>query len=227
MLQQKPPTNMEQWADSMHKQMIAQQEQLRTRLPEQVAHDSGSIWEPAEIGAGTLSLKFLNMPLRVSVPEFAVENESGNEVPTMIQALVTAYLLTADGTARAGKWIAFRELPGGLFYHQAFLGYTGGLLVRSLGDDLDTFKRGAKAMGGTVLTGFGDAAHEFRVLPRLWLCVVYWLGDEEDGFPPQANLLFDRSASHYLIVDGLAIVGSHLTRHIISAAQSATTQGEK
>ncbi|RPI58153.1 MAG: DUF3786 domain-containing protein, partial [Chloroflexi bacterium] len=34
--------------------------------------------------------------------------------------LLLHYLLTADGTATADRWIAFRNLPGGLGYDAAF-----------------------------------------------------------------------------------------------------------
>jgi hypothetical protein len=219
MLQLQPQASMAHWARSMEDQMEAQREQLRARYPEQIAHNSGATWEQIGPDEGILSLTFFQTPLCVHVPEYTVLTAQGDETSTMTQGLVTTYLLTANGTLRAGEWITFRELPGGLFYHQAFSGYTGGLLVRTLGDDVDAFKRGAGVTGGGVLTGFGDAAYEFRVLPNVWLAVVYWLGDEEDGFPPQANVLFDRAASHYLIVDGLAILGSQLVRRILAAAR--------
>lgn len=220
MLESQPQTTMERWADSMGKHMEAQREQLRSRPPEQIAQNSNVKWEVVDDSSGIFSLTFFQMPLQVQVPDYTVHIANGDEAPTMIQALLTAYLLSASGAPRAGEWIAFRELPGGMFYHQAFSGYTGGLLVRTLGDDLEAFKQGSTAIGGTRLTGFGDAAFEFRVLPRIWVAVVYWLGDDEDGFPPQANVLFDRAASEYMIVDGLAIIGSHLTRHIIGRANT-------
>ncbi len=218
-MQRQPQDSIEHWARSMEARMEGQRDALRNRDPFYVAQNSGADWEPADSGGGVLSLALLQTPLAVQVPGYRVLTAGGDDAPTMIQALVTAYLLAADGTPRAGDWIAFRELPQGLFYHQAFTGYSGGLLARALGDDLDAFKRGARAAGGRTLIGFGDAAYEFQALPRIWLAVVYWLGDDEDGFPPQANVLFDRSANRYLIVDGLAILGGQLARRIVSAAR--------
>jgi len=200
----------------MEAQMEDQRAALRERAPHHIAQISGAAWAA---DTDTLSLEFLQTPLVVHVPEFRVLTADGDDVPLMTQALVTTYLLTADGTPRAGEWIAFRELPGGLFYHQAFTGYSGGMLARTLGDDVDAFERGARAVGGWRLTAFGDAAFEFQPLPRIWLAVVYWVGDEDDGFPPRANVLFDRSASHYLILDGLAILGSQLVRRILAGAK--------
>jgi hypothetical protein len=205
---------MDHWARTMEEQMAAQREQLRTRDPHEIAHLSGATWEPLGPDEGTLSLSLMHTPVIVRVPGYFVEAPGDNK---MLQGLVTAYLLTANGAPRAGEWIAFRELPNGMFYHQAFNGYTGDALARTV--DLAGFQRGAEAAGGRALSALGDAAYEFHVLPRLWIAVVYWLGDDEDGFPSKANVLFDRSASHYLITDGLAILASQVTRRIIAGAK--------
>lgn len=200
------------WAKAMERQLEAQRDALRLRDPAQVAHDSGAIWDAA---AGALSLRLLDKPLQVRLPDYVVFDAEGKEAPTMTQGLLAMYLMMAKGIPRMGDWIVFRELPDGLFYHQAFDGYTGGPLVRAVGDNLDGFRQGARAATGFGLTGFGDAAFEFRVLPQVWLAVAYWLGDDEDGFPPQAKVLFDRAANSYLTADGLAILGSQLAQRII------------
>ena len=211
----KTENSMNRWIQSMETQMQAQRGQLQARDPLQIAQICGAEWESMAPGEGRLSLMFLQTPLAVHVPDYTVLAADGSEVPTLTQGIVTAYLLTTSAAQRAGEWITFRELPNGLFYHQAFTGYTGNVLARTLGNDLEAFKRGAETADGHALTGFGDAAYEFRVLPRIWIAVAYWLGDEEDGFPAQANVLFDRAASSYLITDGLAILASQLIGRII------------
>lgn len=211
-----PIASFDAWTQAMEARMDGQRAALRGRDPARIAASSGARWAP---DSGYLELAYGQQPLIVHVPNFELATPEGEPLPTLTQALILAYLERADGTARAGEWIAFRELPDGLFYHAAFNGYSGQALVRGLGDDLAAFQRGARACGGTRLTGFGDAVFEFQVLPRLWLAVVYWLGDDEDGFPPQASVLFDRAASHLLITDGLAIVGGQLARRILKAAR--------
>ncbi len=64
----------------------------------------------------------------------------------------------------------------------------------------------------------GDAGYVFQVLPRLKLAVIMWAGDDE--FPAQAQVLFQESAPHYLMTDGLAIVGSLLIGQIVKAAKA-------
>lgn len=145
-------------------------------------------------------------------PELVVEEPSGEESPEELQALVLDYLAGADGSSPTGRWLGFRELPHGDFYWQAFQGYSGDDLVRALNGNSAAFRRGAERLGGSPVA-LGDAAYAFRALPNVPLAVVWWEGDEE--FPPQAAVLFDAVASHYLPTDGLAILGRMLCRRLV------------
>ena len=136
--------------------------------------------------------------------------------PAHIQGLLLYYLDRADGAPLADHWIAFRELPDGWLYHQAFQGYTGHVLVQTLGNDLGAFAAAAEAIGGERID-VGDCGYAFQTLPRIRLAVVYWRGDEE--FPPQAQVLFDAAASHYLPVDGLALLGSDLVQRLLKCVR--------
>ena len=207
-----PDDHRQRVENALTAQMAAHRQQLCERDPALVAANSGAAWDAA---SGTLTFDCLSQPLIVATVDYGITAQGDRPLPVIIQALATTYLLTADGTPRAGQWIAFRDLPDGTFYHQAFTGYTGQRLVRMLGDAVDRFRHGAEAAGGASLSGLGDAAFEFRVLPRLWLAAIYWQGDAEDDFPPQARVLFDGAASRYMILDGLAILGSMLTGRIL------------
>ncbi len=186
---------------------------LLARQPQQLALLAGADWDPE---ASVLRLIWLGTDYRITWPELTVFPGGGGEpCPASIQGLFLYYLSLADGSPPAGTWIAFRELPNGWLYHQAFQGYTGAVLVRSLGDDMAAFARVAELAGGTVIE-VGDCGYAFQVLPRIRLAVVYWRGDEE--FPADAQVLFDEACSHYLPIDGLAFVGSHLVQHLLQLA---------
>ena len=111
-----------------------------------------------------------------------------------------------------GKWVAFRDLPGGMFYHQAYQSYSGDRLAKAIDNRTNVFERAAKNLGGMKLT-LGDAAFAFDALPRVRVAAIYNAGDED--FPATANALFDESASHYLPTDALAGVGSALVDRLI------------
>ena len=207
--------NLNRWLESMQERLTAQRQALRACAPEAVAHRSGATWTPSGSGASQLSLRCLGMPVTIYLPEYSITTPHGTNIPIITEALVISYLESAKGTARAGEWVAFRDLPDGTFYHQAFTGYTGKRLAQHFGNDLDAFCHAAESVGGLSLVGLGHAAFEFQALPLLWVAIVYWLGDPEDGLPPQANVLFDRAASDYMVLDGLAILGSQLIGKII------------
>jgi len=165
--------------------------------------------------AGGIRLALFERAVRLTVPEFIAYDAQKNEIlPAHLQALILYYLDKSDGTPLTGRWISFAELPDGRFYERAFQGYTGDELSKKFNNDLESFKQAAKKSGGEKLL-YGDAGFVFTALPRVNLAIVYFLGEGE--FPPTCKILFDESISHYLPTDVCAILGSMLTRRLISA----------
>ncbi|MFN2290431.1 MAG: DUF3786 domain-containing protein [Anaerolineae bacterium] len=136
----------------------------------------------------------------------------GEDADVATRILLLHYLITADGTPMASKWITFRQLPGGLGYDAAFQGRANLRLARAFGHELAAFEDAAAALGGERLE-FGDAAFSFRALPRAWLAVILHLADEE--FPANASVLFDASAHHYLPTEDLAVLGGMLASQLV------------
>jgi len=166
---------------------------------------------------GNFRLAFFWQEYVISATDFTVRQAgAGEEVPSFFQSLILTYLVTADGTTPSSRWIGFRDLPDGMFYVQAFQGYSGGRLVRELEGGVELFRRAAEKLGGEPLE-IGDAGYVFTVLPHVHLGLVYWEGDEE--FPSQARVLFEDTAAHYMCTDGLAILGSQLVGRMLKAAR--------
>lgn len=175
---------------------------------------SGASYTKSQEGQGEFALEYFDESYLISYPQFeARDKATEKECPPGLLFLFLHYLHAADGTALAERWIGYRELPDGMFYSQAFQGYSGARLVSTFGNDLARFREAALRAGGETLS-FGDAAFMLRALPRVPLAIVYWLGDEE--FPPNANVLFDASAGHYLSTDALAVLGRELCSKIIA-----------
>lgn len=208
--------NARSWLETLVPVVEEMRHELRGRDPQRLAEWSGAEYRALQIGTGELRLTYNRRQYRITYPDLvAYEMGSGKECPLNLQSLFLYYLHHADGTPPAGRWISFRELPGGGFYHQAFQGYTGDRLIRELGDDLAGFCLAARRLGGRS-EAIGSATFSFQVLPRVSLAVVYWQGDED--FVSRAQVLFDASASHYLPTDGLAVLGSRLVDHLLAAA---------
>jgi len=190
------------------------QAKLRTTDRVVVAQQSGATIDPQ----GNLRVEFMRRAYMIDQAVWTVQRADDAAAPAaLIQSLLLTYLYKADGTPPIDRWLGFRELPDGLFYASAFQGYTGAELVRNLNGDVAAFKQASEKLQGIVLA-IGDAGYVFQLLPHLKLAVVMWTGDEE--FPAQAQVLFQETAAHYLVTEGLAIVGSLLIGQIVKAARA-------
>ncbi len=178
-----------------------------------LAARTGTSFRGSNEGGGQFALEYLGQTYHVTYPQFeARDAQTGEEAWPGLRFLFLHYFQKADGTRPADRWIAYRELPDGMFYFHAFHGYTGTRLVKAFQNDLARFEKAASLAGGEALS-HGDAGFFFQPLPRVPMAVIYWVGDDE--FPPDANVLFDASAGHYLSTDGLAVLGRELCSKII------------
>jgi hypothetical protein len=188
---------------------------LKGRDPMVVAALSGATYEKLTDSGGRFRLKFWEEEYVIDYPEASVYKKPGQEPSTFVQILILHYLINADGTPSADKWISFRELPGGRGFDPAFQQHASQPMARAFGRDAEGFIKAAEALGGERLS-FGSASFLFRIFPRQWVVVVLDLADEE--FPAWVNILFDGAASHYLPTEDWAVVGELLSSRLCHAA---------
>lgn len=185
---------------------------LRPQDPELVAVRSGASYRMLGPERGELHVPFWGNVCILTWPELRGYDALDEPVPVFPQAFLLYYLLTADGTPLANKWVSFAELPNGRMYNAAFQGYSGDEVVKSFGLKLDSFKHVCHVAGGQQVE-MGSASFIFQALPRVPVMLTYWLGDED--FPSSCKVLFDSSACHYLPIDVCAILGSMLTQKLV------------
>jgi hypothetical protein len=200
------------WEKAMIRRIDEMRESLRERNLTQLASLAGG-----ELVDDRLKLKYWLDTVEIRWPEIEVSSPANEEsISTFDTAMLMYYLETADGTAMADRWIGFRELPDGAFYHQAFEGYSGRPIAERFGGDPEQLASAADKLHGTRLPELAPQAHYFHPLPRIRIAIALWLGDED--FPARASVLFDAAASHYMVTDGLALLGAGLARRLIRAA---------
>jgi hypothetical protein len=209
----------QRWESSLRPQLDAVATTLRQLEPAQVASRCGGRAFP-----GALEVDYWGRPVKVHWPELTACETGGQPCSPFERMMLLFYLRQSDGAQPAGEWISFRELPGGNFYHQAFQGYACTPLARVFGTDPAGLGSAAGACGGAPVDGPAADTWGFRPLPLVWLAVAMWPGEE--GLPSQAAVLFDRNASHHLPLDGLALLGSGLSRRLLAAHRTIAAEGE-
>jgi hypothetical protein len=210
--------------DHLASRIASLRAELASMDPCVFASHTGAEYTSTGTKKGEFRLSMWDRPVVLTFPDFGGHDEpSGRELSSMMQALLLYYFRLSDGTPLANHWIAFSELPDGRFYNQAFQGYSGKVIAREFGNDLEAFRRNASKIGGQEHAqdqALGDAAYVFQVLPHVALLAVYWCGDED--FPASCQILFDASVSHHLSTDACAILGSTLTHRLVKGYGEAS-----
>lgn len=173
-------------------------------------------FEPAE--GGGLRIPFLNRVYRLSHPDLQFTDTSAKpqEVPLQEQVLMLHYLQAAPA-AVSGEWVAYREIPGAAFYFGAFVKRAVDPLKKAFGQNSAGFAGAAARLDGEP-AGVGDMGFEFRVFPKVPVRVVLYAGDEE--FPPEANILFDRSIGRMLSPEDVAWMAGMLVYRLIALSKA-------
>ncbi len=192
-------------------------ETIRQRDPQSIAAKAAISFCRDETGELRLRGDYFFETHTISWPALAITGSDGKPVPAHVEALWLHYLEKADGHPLSRRWVNLSEI-GGLFYQQAFQGYCGDELAEAWGGDIDGLRQTCRAAGGWPLSGLADLAFEWRVLPRLPLCLCYRLPSESKG--AWATMLFDASANHYMAADVAAIIGKHLADRLKPAGSS-------
>ena len=179
------------------------------------AAKSGGRYESGSEGEARIRLEYLGRELQIFFPAGTIKATNGpGPIPLREEILVLHYLGKATGTAPAGRWISFAEIPGGAFYHPVFIQRCQSPLVRFFGSDPEGLKTRAERMPGGPLD-FGDVGVKIQAFPFIPLALILWRGDTE--FPAEGNLLFDDSITEYLPVEDIVILAETVVWKLIKA----------
>jgi hypothetical protein len=165
---------------------------------------------------GRVVMPFLADRYFVDVRARKVLFESGSEVYPFLSVLILHYLVGVGENPLTGEWISFREFEGGDAYFGSFSDRTLAPLKNAFGDRPDLLPRAAGPLRAEPLD-IGDIGLRIPVFPKVPLAVVLWRGDSE--FPPEVNVLFDRTANSILRTEDLAICGALTASKLRKAAE--------
>ncbi|MBI5550232.1 MAG: DUF3786 domain-containing protein [Desulfobacterales bacterium] len=114
---------------------------------------------------------------------------------------------------------SFKEVPNSAPYAGAFANRTEQALVPAVGRLTQTREKILARLEGTAAPASvsGDLAFVVRPLPKICLCYVCYLADEE--FPAGVTCLYSKNAHLFLPTDALADVGEYTTKAILGVLE--------
>ena len=178
---------------------------------EERAKKAGSDYQKGEDGAKII-IDFFAEPYHIHFPQIEFYSPSKKTVSLVTRILLLHYLIRADGSPLTGKWVGYKDIPGGLLYAGVFARRVIEPLVRKFGNSAKWFKEIGKKLGGKSVE-VGDGSFILHAFPFIPLQYVLWEGDEE--FPPSVQLLFDASVDHYLSLEDIVVLGQMATGRLI------------
>jgi hypothetical protein len=175
-------------------------EKFRACSMEDIRRFSGYI-----VKGNCFQIDFLGVHYEVEYPSgnFIPEPSLFGELPVFVQILILHYLANTTEIIYEGKFISFKELPGGNIYIQPFTNRSILPLAKLFGVQPQRLIEVASRIGGRQ-TDLGDAGVTIDVFPRIPVTLIIWEGDEE--FAASANILFDASASQLLPTEDYAVL---------------------
>jgi hypothetical protein len=190
--------------------------ELCGRNPQVVAEASGAEWDGSRF-----RLSLFGRPVEVTAPEMSVawaDRQPGEEFSLTDAVLVLHYLEGAKGQSPTGEMVAYRQLSGGEFYWDAFHRRAEEPLAKTFGNSPGLLNRAVAAFEGELVSGFGDEAGKFRVLPHLDIIVQVYLADDE--FESTGQVLFDRLIGDYMPIEDVSWLGSALVYRLMGTAKN-------
>ena len=160
-----------------------------------------------------ITIHFFSEPYHIQFPQIEFYSPAKKVVSLVTRILLLHYLIRADGNPLAGKWVAYKDIPGGLLYAGVFARRVTEPLQRKFGKSAGSFREAGIKSGGEPVE-IGDASFVFHAFPYVPLQYVLWEGDDE--FPPSVQLLFDASVDHYLALEDIVVLGQVTTGRLIN-----------
>ncbi|MBI5523822.1 MAG: DUF3786 domain-containing protein [Desulfarculus sp.] len=132
--------------------------------------------------------------------------------------IVLAYYLLHGGRGEpAGRFVPYRELPGGADFARNMAITVEGRLAGAFSGRLGQLEAACQALGGarTATEARVDLAIAFTALPGLPLMVTF--NDADEDFPAEAKLFYDLTAPNFLDLECLAVLGLILVLELEAA----------
>jgi hypothetical protein len=170
------------------------------KRPQDIATQAAVRYDAA---AGEHVVPFLNQEYLVRYPSGDVYLQHGEDVQITNQILILHYLEHAEGVPLQHRWISFKEIPCGQIYINPFYNRAIRPLIELFGHDPQGLIAAGLSLGGRR-EGMGDASIVIPAFPLVPVAYVIWVGDDE--FEASGNILFDKSAPHFLPLEDYAVI---------------------
>lgn len=171
------------------------------------------------IADGEAHIPLLGKTYRVSSK--GVFDPSGQEPAHAVSIVLCRYLLLCPEQEPFGEdWVSYKDFKDAGPFVGGFVNNTEKALVRYFSGRMEDLNRAGHKLGGHLpdMELSYQVVLQFETLPKIPLLLLF--NDEDEEFPAQCGLLFQKKAERYLDMECLAILGWFLTDTLIQAIEA-------
>ena len=180
---------------------------------EERAKKAGADYQKGEEGEKII-IHFFSEPYHIQFPQMEFYSPSKKVVSLVTRILLVHYLIRAEGNPLTGKWVAYKDIPGGLLYAGVFARRVTEPLQRKFGKSAKGFKEVGIKSGGEPVRHWGCLFHSqgFPLCPSS----VCPLGGQTTSFRRRSSFSSTASVDHYLPLEDIVVLGQVTTGRLIN-----------
>lgn len=152
-------------------------------------------------------IPFYGIPHRVS--STGVMDQEGKRPIHSVSVLLCQYLLLSpdEEPSADSEWVRYHSFQNAAPYAGGFRNSAEQSICKAFTGCLDDLKQACSALGGEPKEApySCDIAFRFQVLPKVKLLMVF--NDQDEEFPAECSILFEKHADNYLDMECLAMLG--------------------
>ncbi len=174
-----------------------------------------------EVDAGEAVVPLLGRPHRVS-PRGVTDPEGLQPVHSVSVVLCQYLLLGPSAEPRGGReWVTYKDFRDAAPFVDGFVNNSERAIARTFSGRLEALERACRGLGGEApdIEVSCQLRKRFGALPRVPVVLLY--NDEDEEFPAEATILFERRAERFLDMECLAILGWMLADGLAREAGAA------
>ncbi len=144
-----------------------------------------------------------------------IENPEGRRPSHAVSVILCKYLLLCpDGPVDVPQLVTYKDFPDAVPYVTGFRNTAEKPISREFSGHLATLEAQCRKLGGTPCDmGIScDLSYVFQPLPRVKIYLSF--NDQDEEFPADCSLLFEKQAARYLDMECLAIIGMLLAEYL-------------
>ncbi|MCG8635055.1 MAG: DUF3786 domain-containing protein [Desulfobacterales bacterium] len=140
-----------------------------------------------------------------------VADELGKDLSRNEQTFVYIHLASGGTSSPTGRMKSLKEFPNTVSKIVSMQDVVETPISQRFAGRLRALKTACETNGGTDVGNRYDSpdlAYQFRVFPKIYITLLFW--DENEGFEPDAKLMFDETVMDHMDIEAVMFMSEHL-----------------